>query len=476
MLFFVANYEEFGKNMLNIRFFMALFLCNLITSLKAEEQWKLDSRFAALDIIKMVQNRYPSIAKKAKAISHYSGYYSINPFLLSEYSLNYDKKVSTLAQELSTTIHSRNNNLKLSLRSNDIANIHKMMAHYGLNSRKKAGVVNMIPALDLPFDHKREWFFNGVHTWTGNDDGTPMSSIDLTRNWETIWGDDVSDDWVSAAHDGVISVFSSCYVRITHPSGWATDYYHIDNVLFNTGDQVRAGQIISNYADNLAQAICQGGSATGPQLHFSLLKDGSRYALDDQALSLWKIHSGVRSYDSNPENMWLEKNGVLYYAYQNTLSHQYGDNIIDYRYSGIFSTNEINGHGLNISISELKNDQSGELRKIVFIAFYTYDDEGHANFYAGNIDYERWRTDVTQDIIMLQTNGGDFSNLQAINIDTGLEEAGSISLHFLNCSKVEIDFSLLEPVSREMVSQQLVLQKIVGVPNHVCQAPSLEIN
>ena len=106
----------------------------------------------------------------------------------------------------------------------------------------------------------------------------------------------------------------------------------------------------------------------------------------------------------------------------------------------------------------------------------SYDDEGNANFYAGNIDYVSWRTDVTQDIIMLQTKGGDFSNLQAINIDTGVEEAGSISLHFLNCSEVEISFSLLEPVSREMISQQLVLQKIVGIPNHVCLAPSLEMN
>ena len=38
------------------------------------------------------------------------------------------------------------------------------------------------PALDLPFSRPQIWQFNGVHTWTGDDNGTAMSSIDFVRS------------------------------------------------------------------------------------------------------------------------------------------------------------------------------------------------------------------------------------------------------------------------------------------------------
>lgn len=77
---------------------------------------------------------------------------------------------------------------------------------------------------------------------------------------------------------------------------------------------------------------------------------------------------------------------------------------------------------------------------------------------------------------MIQTSGGDFSNLSAINFDTDVIDAGSMSLHFTSCSEVEVSFSLLEPTSEIIVEQELLLIKSVGIPNHVCNAPSLLID
>lgn len=441
----------------------------LTINVSLAETWKLDARFASLDIVKMVKQDYPQLSDKAELISHYSGYYSINPFVLSEYLLIDRVDVDETANLISMTLK-QNKRLNKSI---NLKHIHALRSKYKLTNQKQKANSDNMPALDLPYDHTRGWFFGGVHTWTGDNNGSPMSSIDLARSWNSNWGDDLTGDWVAAAHDGIVTRYSSCFIRITHSSGWATDYYHLDNTQFNTGDEVRAGDKISNYADTLAQAICQGGHSQGPHVHFALVKDGERYALHDVELSKWKIHPGTSSYDYSTQRMWLIKNGVKKYAFQNTVSHLNGDNEIDYRYTGIFSSPEISGHGINVVITQRPIDNSEEVRNIVLVAFYTYDDNGNANFYVGNIDFDNWRIDEYKTIPLLQTSGGNFINLQTIDFENDVIEAGNMSIHYTNCSQIEVSFSLTEPVNNEVVSHELVLTKSVGIPEHVCEAPSI---
>ena len=444
-------------------------------SLSYEESWRLDSRFVKLNLKSILHSEYPNLAENMQLINNYASFYSINPFLLAEaISLSKGRTIKEVSFELFNKINTKNSTHKIDAIL--INNALLKMSKFDISPQSHMAEESNKPALDLPFNHSESWEFNGVHTWTGSDDGSPMSSIDIAKSWGISWGDNTDDIWVSAAHEGVVTVFSTCFIRITHESGWATDYYHLDNPVVKSGDQVISGQFIANYANNLAQATCQGGRSSGPHLHFALVKNGQRYALKNKSLSLWKVHPGQQSYDSNRATMWLEKKGVKQYAYSGLINHSNGDNNIDYRYSGIFSSIEINGHGVNINITQTKNPITEALRNILFIAFYTYDDSGNANFYVGNLDFDNWRIDETQTLTMIQTSNGDFSNLQSINFETDATDAGTMKIKFIDCSRVEINFSLIEPTSTQTIEKDLVLSKSVGLPDIVCNAPSISYN
>ena len=172
--------------------------------------------------------------------------------------------------------------------------------------------------LQLPWKTGEAWYFNGVHTWTGNDPGI-MSSIDFVENWNLGWGDDTSTDYVVAAHEGTVTVFSSCFVRVTGSDGWATNYYHLDNLQVSNGDAVASNQSLGTYANTQAQALCSGGSSTGPHVHFALLSNGSYSSLSGVNLSGYAIHPGRHSYDSDHSYMWIEKASTRYYAYIDVL-------------------------------------------------------------------------------------------------------------------------------------------------------------
>ena len=464
------------ESKLSVRRFMnwlKFYLCFLIIvqSIGFTQTWRLDSRFAALDIIEMVEDNYPSLNQQAERISYYAGYYSVNPFLLAEKILITQEDAAIVAKKISRSIK----NSDITISNQTLSKINATMKQYGVFTINKSASSHEMPAFDLPFDHSKQWFFNGVHTWNGEDDnGDPMSSLDLTRTWSLMWGDVTSDDWVAAATDGVVTKFSSCSMRVTHDSGWATDYYHLDNIQFTTGDVVKAGEKLANYANTLAQATCQGGHSTGPHVHFTLIHDGELASLSGIKLSQWDVHPGTVSYDSSPSRMWLIKNGEKKFAYQNTIKHISGDNEIDYRYNGMYSAQEINGHGINVSITQFESQDT--IRNVVFVAFYSYDDNGNANFYAGNLDFDNWRVDESKTINMIQTSGGDFSNLSVVDFENDVVDAGTMQLYFVSCSELEVNFSLIEPISGLVVTKQLNLSKIIGVPNHVCQAPSLPIN
>jgi hypothetical protein len=262
---------------------------------------------------------------------------------------------------------------------------------------------------------------------------------------------------------------------VRHDSGWATRYYHLDQLTVSSGQSLLAGQQIGIYADNEEQALCQGGHSAGPHVHFALMKDGSYYSLQDIALSGYLVHPGTTSYDASRDRMWLDKRDTRYFAFDQAIQTEPGDNTIDYRYNGMWLPTGHNGHGFSVDISEAPAEQGS--RKTVFIAFYTYDDFGVANFYAGNVDFERWRSDQAMVIDMLQTAGGDFTNLSPIDIGDPEDAkfAGYISLRFLDCNNAIADISLDERSSGQPVEHSLELVKLIGVPDHVCEAASLPL-
>jgi hypothetical protein len=455
---------------------------------------RMDARFSGFDTIAHVRRTHPGLADQAIAISHWEGYYSVNPILLGhlagELAAPDSGAIRQLARSLRTETdaveahlatgsqpaQSLQRVLGLSVESLNalVSKTRADMATAGI-SRVQAVIASEPPLMDLPFPARLRWQFNGVHTFTGDDNGSPMSSLDFTSSWSQRWRDDTSGDIVTAAHDGEVTVFSDCFVQIQHANGWGTRYYHLDEVPVFTGQKVRAGHRIGIYAGLRPQALCSGGHSTGPHLHFSLLRDGRYTSIADLVLSGYRVHPGEESYDSSPERMWLEKRELRYFAYGSAVGQEPGDNTIDYRYNGMWYTPEHSGHGLNIELTELPAGDG--TRKVVFVVLYTYDDGGEANFYVGNRDFDRWRSDESMTIELLQTAGGDLTNLSPIDFmnPDHVKPVGGVELLFRDCNTVSVKLQLQERTSGQPAYHLLELDRLIGVPPHVCMAASLPL-
>jgi LasA protease len=160
--------------------------------------------------------------------------------------------------------------------------------------------ISAIPQMQWPWRAGYSWTPNGPHSHTGS--GYPLSSIDVSYDWPS-WGGQTYS--VTAAHDGKVSVFSRCQLRVTHPDGWATNYYHMDGIDVRDGDWVDKNQRIGTYASQKNVALCQGGSSTGPHLHFSLLYNGRFQSLQGVSFGPYKIDVGRYNYDSNCSYTWM---------------------------------------------------------------------------------------------------------------------------------------------------------------------------
>ncbi len=78
---------------------------------------------------------------------------------------------------------------------------------------------------------------------------------------------------IVAVADGVVTWSSDRYgygimVEINHGNGYATRYAHNSENLVSIGDEVKKGQIVALMGET--------GRATGPNLHFEVLQNGSR--------------------------------------------------------------------------------------------------------------------------------------------------------------------------------------------------------
>ncbi|RDZ26151.1 hypothetical protein DX914_17925 [Lysobacter silvisoli] len=163
--------------------------------------------------------------------------------------------------------------------------------------------------LQFPYPRGQRWHVGGAHTNTGSGN-YPMSSLDMSLGGG--WGSNQSGTWVSSSAAGSFKRHSSCFAEVVHSGGWSTTYYHLMNIQYATGASVAANTRIANPANTQAQALCNGGSSTGPHEHWSLKSNGSHYHLNGVYLSGFQITATGSSYDTNCSRFYLTKNGTRY--------------------------------------------------------------------------------------------------------------------------------------------------------------------
>jgi len=144
--------------------------------------------------------------------------------------------------------------------------------------------------LRLPYAIGATWNMGGgPHGWAGSD--TPYSSVDLSG------GDGV----VRAAGGG--SVYTICadssnggtpggWRRIYHPNGYTTDYYHLWNLTSLPGTSITEGTSLGNIGKNL----CNGGSASGPHVHWGILSGTTRVGWHWRSAGQWVFWNGAAAY------------------------------------------------------------------------------------------------------------------------------------------------------------------------------------
>jgi len=175
--------------------------------------------------------------------------------------------------------------------------------------------------LQLPYERGLSWKFGGVHDNSGGGGaGSPLndaSSMDFYPAGFP-WDSDTSNMWVVASASGTPTKISACYFKILHTDGWETTYYHLENIQ-NYSGSINQNDRIGVIANTLAEAICSGGSSTGPHVHFTLKKNGALVAINGASLAGWMVHAGRWNYDTDKNYMWLERNGIKKYAFSDLL-------------------------------------------------------------------------------------------------------------------------------------------------------------
>src|SRR3989339_677841 len=165
--------------------------------------------------------------------------------------------------------------------------------------------------LQFPYPIGESWYYNGVHSYSIG--GSDRSSIDFsTSSTFPSWGTSTSNSWAVAAFPGTITKHTneqgvSCGATIDYGDGWQVYYYHLQNIQDYTNNKIKRNEKVGNLADSEAKATCLGGAASGEHVHFSLKKNGALYDVDGSNLSLWTVHSGVNSYETDCTLMYLHR-------------------------------------------------------------------------------------------------------------------------------------------------------------------------
>ena len=174
------------------------------------------------------------------------------------------------------------------------------------------GAVPPAHLLQFPFPQGEAWQFNGTHGWAGHTE--PPSSMDFSRQWPQC-GLPHYDEVVVSAGAGMLRKpreYADCWLEIDHAGGWTTSYYHLTDVVLESG-WVEPDTPLGRTGCE----TCVGGWATAAHVHFSLKYNGAYVSLDGVTLSGWTVHPGPAPYSSQT---WLSRADLVRYAYSRLLN------------------------------------------------------------------------------------------------------------------------------------------------------------
>ncbi|MDQ3787593.1 MAG: peptidoglycan DD-metalloendopeptidase family protein [Actinomycetota bacterium] len=133
----------------------------------------------------------------------------------------------------------------------------------------------------LPWAVGQSWtMLGGPHA---HDAGSgPWSSVDLAGG----------DQRVLAVRDGLAYTPCVGMIRVLHPDGYASRYYHLWNHLWADGQPVSAG---THLGDTGTETGC-GGAARARHVHFSLMYNGGFVGIANHIIGKWLFRNGSAQY------------------------------------------------------------------------------------------------------------------------------------------------------------------------------------
>lgn len=136
----------------------------------------------------------------------------------------------------------------------------------------------------LPWAVGQAWTIRGgPHAYDAGSG--PWSSVDLVGG----------DQRVLAARQGLAYTPCVGLIRIVHPDGYATRYYHLWNHIQANGTSVAAGTFLGNTGTEIG---C-GGAASSRHVHFSLQYNGSFIGIANHIIGKWLFRNGSSQYSGS---------------------------------------------------------------------------------------------------------------------------------------------------------------------------------
>ncbi len=137
-------------------------------------------------------------------------------------------------------------------------------------------------ALSLPWTKGTDWrLTGGPHNNTGRR-AHPWGSLDFAAPTPG------TSAKVRAARSGIVRRPCGNLVEISHGGGWKTSYYHLKKITVRAGQRVERGTLLGYTS---TRAGC-GGYASGPHVHFSVMRNGSHVDLHGFTIGGWTVREG----------------------------------------------------------------------------------------------------------------------------------------------------------------------------------------
>jgi murein DD-endopeptidase MepM/ murein hydrolase activator NlpD len=147
---------------------------------------------------------------------------------------------------------------------------------------------NPLSRLSLPYATDTGWMLLGGPHGNNGDSVRPWTALDLNPDLST-------SERILAAREGYVYRSSACpnYVRVDHPDGWQTGYYHVKDEQVANGQYVERGAWLGNTSSRTG---C-GGWASGPHVHFTLKYNGVYQNIHGHDIGGWTVQEGDYAYE-----------------------------------------------------------------------------------------------------------------------------------------------------------------------------------